>query len=217
MSCIRKIMSIIIEKGANIANKLTMQMKLAIERYVAEKDRQEHEKALIERERHIRHIETHCRKEFLEVLQDMPSEYNIKTSLSSVSIPVDYVEGGFGIYQVKIPKMDYTKALRPAQRIALQDELNARIKFLKGEAQIMMDEFLRQNEEKYNLLCENAYYSGDDRELLEFQQKYYDRARQMYSSIHYRFWSYDVELVEDESDSLYITLRCSLGVPEEWL
>lgn len=205
---------IIINSCGEIIKQLFEQMKTGIHTYIEEKNKKALEEQRIQIEHCIRYIETTCSKEFVDVLKDMPAEYNIKVSLSPVSIPVKFL--GNNIYEVRIPKADFSKRLRPAQMIALRNELKGRIEFLNSEAEGMLEEFLRQNETEYNLLCEKCYYSGNNREIIEFNQEFQVKKQQMYASIHFRFWFYDIKLVSDEANSLYISLQVSISIPAEW-
>lgn len=185
-----------------------------IKKFIEEKNKKALEEQQRQQEQQERRILTICTNEFLEALKDTPDEFNIKKSLSSVSLTVKFYKNNF--FVIRIPKADSMQELRPPQQIALGKELQERINHLRSEAELMVQEFHRQTEYEHNIISEKCYYSGNNKELMEFESQARINEQQLYQAIHFRFWKYGIEKVWDSANSLYITVLFSLYIPNEW-
>lgn len=189
-------------------------LKSIIKEFIEEKNKKALEEQLRQQEQQERRILTKCSNEFVEALKDTPDEFNIKKSLSAVSLTVKFYKNNF--FVIRIPKADSMQELRPPQKVALGKELQERINHLRSEAELMVQEFRRQTDFEHNIISEKCYYSGNNKEVMEFESQARINEQQLYQAIHFRFWKYGIEKVWDSANSLYITVLFSLNIPNEW-
>lgn len=185
-------------------------LKSIIKEFVEEKNRKALEEQNRQKEYERKSILAVCSKEFVDVLANMPQEYNIKNSLSTHSFPGEFC--GDNSIEIRIPKDDASKELRPAQLIALRNEIQGRIERLRNEAQLMRDEFYRQKDFERNILSEKSFYSGNEKELLDFDAQARVDEAHLYQMIFMRFWKYDIVCVSDSVDSPYIKVKMYLQI-----
>lgn len=203
---------IIINSCGEIIKQLFEQMKTGIHTYIEEKNKKALEEQQMKLKSERDQILTIIAKEFVEVLKDMPDEFNIKKSLSTFSLSGKFITNCS--ISLNIPKADASVTLRPAQCITLRHEIQGRTERLRNEAQSIMDDFYHKYEFEYNMLSEKAYYSGSQQELIDYDIQARIDCEQLRQTLFMRFWKYDVVRVMDSDDSTYITVDFYFSIPE---
>ena len=150
------------------------------------------------------------KKVMIDALYDFPKLYNVKQSLSKVSIKTELVQNN--VVKLSIPKELATTQLRSLQCIEFKQELAERLQHLRAEAELTWQEFLRTYEEEHRELSMEAYSLQSDVKLREFERnKKLDKIA-LEQNIGARFWQYEIQRVTDSVDSLYIDVYVAVCI-----
>lgn len=203
----------LVKKATEVAKQFASSTKSAVTNYIEEKN----QKALEEQHRQEEYARTQilttCYKEFVDVLKDMPAEFNIQKELAVYSLSGNFVTNCS--ISLRIPKADASVTLRPTQCITLRNEIQGRTERLRHEAQLMRDDFYRKYNYDYNIIAEKCYYSGHKKELLDYMAKAKIDEAQLYQTIFMRFWQFNIIRVMDTGDSNYITVDFFISFPQQ--